>query len=105
MSAFSPFDRASEQASVPISGRRLGRVAERYALIHSCLTRYLSGIMVDSCIKQALSRRGMSNPRSMRDLESLVEEVMVGLRLFVPNERLPDLMIELTELLQEDSRP
>jgi hypothetical protein len=102
MSVFSHSEFDPESSKVPSSGRRATRVERRFQHIRDCLHKYLSAIMVDSCLKQAMKRRAIDRPRTPSDLEGIVEEVMVGLRLFVAADRLPQLMLELTDLLAED---
>jgi len=63
--------------------------------------RYISPILVASVLGKAMQSRGVSlgfiSPEAM---EGVVEESMIGLRLFVAPERLPDLMVELAEALE-----
>ena len=77
-----------------------GEHALRYSLIRQVLLGYLSPILVDSVLERAVKSRNLS-PRSLtdNDLEELVSDIMVGLRLFVDEERLPKLMLALAEVL------
>ncbi len=103
MSAFSHFDVQSESGRyAPVSGWQRSRVDQRYQAVCEHLSHYLSEIMVQSCIKQALSRRGVRAPRDMEELLWMVEEIMVGLRLFVPPSKLPELMVELSIVLEDE---
>jgi hypothetical protein len=65
------------------------------------MTRYISPIMVDSVLGKAMETRGIAS-RSMADeqMAGIVEEAMVGLRLFVDARRLPEIMLELAEILE-----
>lgn len=79
-----------------VSGARLSR----YALVRQCMGRYISPILVDSVLGKAMQSRGLAlSSLSDEAIEKLVEESMIGLRLFVDPRRLPTLMLELTELL------
>lgn len=77
-----------------------GEHAMRFAIMREVLLGYLSPILVDSVLDRALSARNLT-PRSVTDdeLEELVSDIMVGLRLFVDEERLPKLMLALAEVL------
>lgn len=77
-----------------------GEHALRYSMVREILLGYLSPILVDSVLERALSARHLS-PRSLTDaeLEELVSDIMVGLRLFVDEARLPKLMLSLAEIL------
>jgi hypothetical protein len=70
------------------------------------LERYVSRITVSSMLTNVLSQRGMER----RDIDGenlldIVGEVMLGLRLFCDQDRLPDLMIELAELCDHETQP
>jgi hypothetical protein len=76
----------------PDLGVRLVRVLERY----------IGRILVHSVLHQSQLKLGIPDgPLRRADLEPLVEEAMVGLRLFCPPERLPDLMVDLASLCSE----
>jgi hypothetical protein len=78
----------------------VGGVRAKYEEVHDCLERYLSKILVESVLSRALAHHGLSaEALTLPDLEAVVEDSMVGLRLFVPAERLPELMVELSEIL------
>jgi len=78
----------------------VGGVRAKYEEVHACLERYLSRILVESVLHRALSSHGLTeNALTLPDLEAVVEDSMVGLRLFVSAERLPELMVELSEIL------
>jgi hypothetical protein len=69
-------------------------------MIREVLLGYLSPILVDSVLERAVRTRNLSS-KSLTDseLEELVSDIMVGLRLFVDEERLPKLMLALAEIL------
>lgn len=77
-----------------------GQHALRYTMIREVLLGYLSPILVDSVLERAVRTRNLSS-KSLTDseLEELVSDIMVGLRLFVDEERLPKLMLALAEIL------
>jgi hypothetical protein len=81
----------------PYSGAR----PSHYAMIRECMSRYISPILVDSVLRRALELAG-KNASSPGTMEQVVEESMVGLRLFVDPERLPDLMVELADILAKE---
>lgn len=60
------------------------------------MQRYISTILVDSVLDRALKSHGPN-----LDLHSLTEDCMIGLRLFVKEQELPHLMLELAEVLEE----
>jgi hypothetical protein len=77
-----------------------GQLSLRHARLREALTRYLSPILVDSVMQRALEARG-GRAAGLADpaLAELTADIMLGLRLFVPEERLADLMLELAEIL------
>ena len=71
------------------------------ARIRGILRRYLSPIIVDSVLDKAIRQRDASAGRiTQGELAELTGDIMIGLRLFVPEERLPQLMLELAEALE-----
>ena len=80
-----------------------GKYGVPYITIREILLRYLSGILVDSVLDKALSSRNVS-PASLSPavLSEMTSDIMVGLRLFVAEERLPQLMLELAEALDPE---
>jgi hypothetical protein len=78
-----------------------GEHAVRYALVREVLLAYLSPILVDSVLERALlTRRATASSLSEAELLELASDIMVGLRLFVKEERLPQLMLELADALE-----
>jgi hypothetical protein len=72
----------------------------RLVAVRMCLERHISPILVTSVINSALRKRGLTEEAlSVDDLEGLVEEAMVGLRLFVDARELPQVMVELSIIL------
>lgn len=67
--------------------------------------RYISPIMVSSVLRTALAARGwVAGVPTGSVLSAVVTDSMIGLRLFVDPDRLPDLMLELADIL-EDAAP
>jgi hypothetical protein len=87
--------------SVTNAPSRSGEHRLRYGLMREVLLKYLSPILVDSVLTRALQARQLS-PGLVDDgqLAELASDIMVGLRLFVPEERLPTLMLALAEVLE-----
>ena len=66
------------------------------------MERYVSPIIVHGMIEKMLSSRGLSWATATDAVvPQLVEDSMVGLRLFVDAPQLPALMLELAEILEE----
>src|SRR4051812_28092873 len=90
------------------SRMRAGQVAAnsgehtlRYGLVREVLLTYLSPILVDSVLTRALDARKLSAASlDEAQLAELASDIMVGLRLFVPEERLPTLMLALADVLE-----
>ena len=64
------------------------------------LLRYLSPVLLDSVLTRALQVRRLS-PASLdeQQLAEIAADIMVGLRLFVDEARLSQLMLDLAELV------
>ena len=91
-----PIRRYSSPNNPAVSGARLSR----YALVRQCMARYISPILVDSVLGKAMQSRGLVlSSLSDEAIEAVVEESMIGLRLFVDPIRLPSLMLDLAEIL------
>jgi hypothetical protein len=73
----------------------------RYGLMREVLLKYLSPILVDSVLTRALESRKLA-ATSLTDaqLAEMASDIMVGLRLFVREDRLPSLMLDLAEILE-----
>jgi hypothetical protein len=78
-----------------------GRHAMPYSLMREVLLTYLSPILVDSVLQRALTARRLT-PETLTSTEllELASDIMVGLRLFVNEERLPKLMLDLADVLE-----
>jgi hypothetical protein len=70
-------------------------------MVREVLLRYLSGVLVDSVLERALTARKLSAATLSNDqLGEVAADVMVGLRMFVPEARLPQLMLDLADVLE-----
>lgn len=75
-----------------------------YEELEGILERYVSRITMSSVLSSVLAQRSLSQHEvDGENIIELVEEVMVGLRLFCDPARLPDLMIELAELCDRET--
>jgi len=75
-----------------------------YEQLSAILEHHVSHITVMSMLSSVLAQRSIT-PYDVRggNIVEIVEEVMVGLRLFCDPARLPDLMIELAELCDRET--
>lgn len=81
-----------------------GQYSLRYGVVRDVLLRFLSPILVDSVLTRALeSRRLQARSLDEAQLAELASDIMVGLRLFVPEEQLPTLMLALAEVLESSA--
>ncbi len=64
------------------------------------MLRYISPILVDSVLQRALDTHPPAT-RGVGALHALTEDCMIGLRLFVKERELPQLMLELAEILED----
>jgi hypothetical protein len=80
------------------------QAGERYLQVRKILLGYLSPILVDSVLDRALDAR-LLTPASLdaTALGEVTADILVGLRLFVPPTRLPDLMVELAGVLDPEA--
>jgi hypothetical protein len=68
--------------------------------LRSAMARYISPILVDSVLQRALAAHPEKG-QGTGALQSLTEDCMIGLRLFVDERQLPLLMLELAEILED----
>lgn len=81
-----------------------GRATSRYDMVRDVLLTYLSLTLVEATLERALqTRRLATDSMSLDELSELASDAMVGLRLFVPQELLSRLMLDLTEVLDDGS--
>lgn len=79
-----------------------GQYPLAYTRVREILLGYLSPILVDSVLDKAMrSRNLVPSTLSASALADITGDIMVGLRLFVAAERLPQLMLELAEVLEQ----
>jgi hypothetical protein len=72
----------------------------RYALVREILLGYLSPVLVDSVLKKAMADRNVTPAMlSHATLCEITSDIMIGLRLFVGEDRLVQLMLDLAEVL------
>jgi hypothetical protein len=73
---------------------------KRCAVMREVLVSYLSPLLVDSVLEQSLAARRLSASSLTEDeLAELASDAMVGLRLFVDEQLLAQLMLDLAEVL------
>jgi hypothetical protein len=72
------------------------------AALQAILRRYISSILLDSVLNRAVAQHSQANLPPDELLKVVAADCMIGLRLFVPAERLPDLMLEIAELLEKE---
>lgn len=74
-----------------------------YVAMRDVLLRYLSPILVDTVLNRSLHSRHLSaDSATPAQVAELASDVMVGLRLFVPEDRLSQLMLDLAEVLEDE---
>jgi hypothetical protein len=74
-----------------------------YIALRTLLLRYLSPILVDTVLHQAMFKRRLTpEALTVAELRDLAPDIMLGLRLFVEERRLPELMVSLAELLDQE---
>jgi hypothetical protein len=83
-------ERAAPRAGAGSSGTHSIGVGR----LRGVMLRYISCILVDSVLERALRARPGA------DLHAITEDCMIGLRLFVEEQELPNLMLELAEVLE-----
>ena len=77
-----------------------GTFAVGIGRLRGAMARYISPILVDSVLQRALQAHPTAT-RGANALHSLTEDCMIGLRLFVKEQDLPQLMLELADILEE----
>jgi hypothetical protein len=77
-----------------------GTFATGIGRLRTVMARYISPILVDSVLQRALQAHPTAT-RGNGALHTLTEDCMIGLRLFVKEQELPQLMLELAEILEE----
>jgi hypothetical protein len=67
------------------------------------LLRYMSPVLVDSVLTRSMHSRHLdAEGLTKAQVAELACDVMVGLRLFVAEERLSQLMLDLVEVLEHE---
>jgi tRNA 2-thiouridine synthesizing protein A len=78
-----------------------GTHQNRTGQLRSVLRQYVSSVLLDSVIQNAFARHELQ-ARSVPELyEALTADCMIGLRMFVPDDLLPELMLALADFLEE----
>jgi hypothetical protein len=80
----------------PSASRMSGTHPIGIGRLRGVMQRYISSILVDSVLDRALG----AHPGGA-DLHAITEDCMIGLRLFVEEQDLPSLMLELADVLEE----
>ncbi len=70
-----------------------GTVSAGLGRLRSAMQRYISPILVDSVLQRALDAQA-ANGRRASTLHAITEDCMIGLRLFVEENELPQLMLD-----------
>ncbi|MCC6646312.1 MAG: hypothetical protein IT374_12170 [Polyangiaceae bacterium] len=80
-------------------GAAAARGGQRVERLLAVLERYVARLSAAAVVKASMARLGYVDAELSPDqLERLVAETMIGLRLFCAPTRLPDLMLELADL-------
>jgi hypothetical protein len=70
--------------------------------LRAAMLRHVSPLLVDSVLERAI-RHHVHGDIDGETLAAVTEDCMLGLRLFVDEHRLPELMLELAEILEGKS--
>lgn len=75
-------------------------VSHHYSRLRASLLTYISPLTVDMVLNKTLAEVG-TTPHQLRaeHLADVVEAAMMPLRMFVPEDSLPELMLELADLV------
>lgn len=77
--------------------------SSHYTAMRDVLLRYLSPVLVDSVLTRSMHARHLdAEGLTKAQLAELASDVMVGLRLFVAEERLSQLMLDLADVLEHE---
>jgi hypothetical protein len=71
------------------------------ASLRAVLRRYISPILLDSVLNRAVEAHAPAKLPPNELLKLVAADCMIGLRLFVSPALLPELMLELAELLEQ----
>lgn len=85
------------------SGRFEPRDDTRAGRLMDVLVQYVARLSAAAVLKGSMARLGYVDAElTPEQLERLVAEVMIGLRLFCDPARLPELMVDLAELCERE---
>ena len=75
-----------------------------YKRLRDALLAYISPLTVDMVLTRTLTAVGIT-PATLEcdQVERVIEAAMLSLRMFVPEDRLPDLMLQLADLIEEST--
>ena len=71
------------------------------AHLRAVLRRYISSVLLDSVMERALERHSVKALRGPELYEAVTADCMIGLRMFVSDEELPELMLALGDFLEQ----
>jgi TusA-related sulfurtransferase len=80
-----------------VSGTRPSVTAQ----LRAVLRQYISSVLLDSVIQSALDRNQTQALKGSALYEAITADCMIGLRMFVSDEDLPDLMLALCDFLEQ----
>ncbi|MBN1607815.1 MAG: hypothetical protein JW940_14350 [Polyangiaceae bacterium] len=89
-----------------LPAEQMATSAHKLVGIERVMSRFISPILVNSVLGKALAGRADPDLQNMTqaELEAFVDSALVGLRLFVDPADLPELMVELTDVVTETDR-
>lgn len=71
------------------------------AQLRAVLRQYISSVLLDSVMQRALERHQMQALKGVELYEAVTADCMIGLRMFVSDEDLPELMLSLADFLEQ----
>jgi tRNA 2-thiouridine synthesizing protein A len=71
------------------------------AQLRAVLRQYISSVLLDSVIQSALERNQAQAHKGPALYEAITADCMIGLRMFVSDEDLPELMLALCDFLEQ----
>lgn len=84
-----------------MTSKRGGPTSLGLQRVQACMDLYLSPILVRGMLDKTLAKRGCTiETADDAVVPAVVEDSMIGLRLFVAPDQLPALMLELAEILE-----
>jgi tRNA 2-thiouridine synthesizing protein A len=71
------------------------------ARLRAVLRQYISSVLLDSVMQSALERHQTQALKGRELYEAITADCMIGLRMFVSDEDLPELMLALADFLEQ----